>query len=83
MKLLGYDDLRARGIKWSRVQIWRAVKAGKFPPPVKLGCTTNSTSAWVETEIDAWIARLMAARPQICEGASEAATEDGNHVVEN
>ena len=41
----------------SGVQVWRDVRAGKFPPPVQLG--PNSVG-WFEDEIDAW----LAARPR-------------------
>ena len=36
----------------SRVQIWRDVKAGNFPPPLELG--PNSVG-WYEHELDAWL----------------------------
>ena len=32
IRLLGWDDLRARGIKNSKPTIYRKIKAGKFPP---------------------------------------------------
>lgn len=53
MRLLSLSDLRARGINFSRQWLHRLVREGKFPKPVKVG---NRTLAWVETEIDAWIA---------------------------
>lgn len=37
----------------SRVQIWRDIAAGKFPPPLELG--PNSVG-WFEDELDAWLA---------------------------
>jgi prophage regulatory protein len=46
----------------SRVQIWRDVKAGRFPAPVQLG--PNSVG-WYEDEIDAW----LATRPRRTYGA--------------
>jgi len=46
----------------SRVQIWRDVKAGKFPAPVQLG--PNSVG-WYEDEVDAW----LASRPRRTYGA--------------
>ena len=33
MRLLGWDDLRAKGIRDSKPTIYRKIKAGKFPPP--------------------------------------------------
>jgi prophage regulatory protein len=41
----------------SRVQIWRDVKAKKFPAPVDLG---PNSIGWFEDEVDAW----MASRPR-------------------
>ena len=53
----------------SRVQIWRDVKAKKFPAPVDLG---PNSIGWFEDEVDAW----MASRPRRTYGAEiEAAKE--------
>jgi prophage regulatory protein len=60
MRLIDYDGLKAKGINYSRVHLWRLVKAGRFPKPVKLG--DGARNAWVEEEIDALIAERMAAR---------------------
>ena len=35
-RLLDREDLHAKGIKYSAVQLWRKVKEGSFPKPVKL-----------------------------------------------
>lgn len=35
-----------------RSAIYRLIQLGKFPPPVKL---TDRASAWVSTEVQAWI----------------------------
>lgn len=59
MRLLDYSDLEAKGIRYSRAQIWRKVKDGSFPRPVKVGANRN---AWLESEIDRWIESLIAAR---------------------
>jgi prophage regulatory protein len=48
-RLLTYQDLRARGIPWSRVHIARLEAAKKFPLHVDLGA---NTVAWFEDEID-------------------------------
>jgi prophage regulatory protein len=53
MKMLSYNDLTAKGISYSAVHLWRLWRVGKFPKPVKLGENRN---AWVESEIDKWIA---------------------------
>jgi prophage regulatory protein len=51
-RLLDADDLRALGIRYSRVHLHRLVQAQKFPAPIKLGLNRN---AWVASEIHAWI----------------------------
>lgn len=41
-----------------RSRIYPLIKAGKFPPPIKIG----KSSRWLKTEIDAWIAAQSAQR---------------------
>ncbi|MBB1061862.1 helix-turn-helix transcriptional regulator [Marilutibacter spongiae] len=43
----------------SRSEIYRRVRSGDFPAPVKLG---ERASAWVEREIVEWAARRIAER---------------------
>ncbi|WP_210243415.1 AlpA family phage regulatory protein [Mesorhizobium sp. B2-4-14] len=59
MRVLGYDGLKAKGIPYSKPHLWRLCKAGKFPRPVKLG---ENRIAFVEDEIDAWLAQRVAER---------------------
>jgi prophage regulatory protein len=59
MTLLDYDGLRARGIPYSRVHVWRLEKTGEFPKRVAIG---RARHAWLETEVDAWIKAKVAAR---------------------
>jgi prophage regulatory protein len=40
-------------VPWSETTLWRAVRAGRFPAPVRLG--VNSV-AWREADVNAWIA---------------------------
>lgn len=47
--------------KLGRSEIYRRIAAGKFPAPIKLGIRA---SAWVSTEIDDWIAKMIAERDQ-------------------
>ena len=58
IRLLGWDDLRAKGIKDSKPTIYRKIKAGKFPAPVYPG----KSPAWPEHEINSHILRLIAQR---------------------
>jgi prophage regulatory protein len=60
-RLIGEDELRKKGIKYSRSQRARLMRAGKFPKPVKGVAKAN---AWVESEIDALIAARIAERGQ-------------------
>jgi len=60
MRLLDYEGLKAKGFRYSRTHLWRLIKAGHFPRPVKLG--HGSRNSWVEQEIDEWIAARVAAR---------------------
>jgi len=48
-RLLTYQDLRTRGIPWSRVHIARLEAAKKFPLHIDLG---ENSIAWFEDEID-------------------------------
>jgi prophage regulatory protein len=66
MKLLNHESLKAKGITYSRVQLWRLVRAGKFPAPIKVGENRN---AWVESEIDTWIEKRIAERDSKVEAA--------------
>ena len=43
----------SKRIKKSRVQIWRDVCAGTFPPPIQLG---PNSIGWYEDEIADWLA---------------------------
>ncbi len=47
----GYSKVAERVGK-SRIQVWRDIKAGKFPPPLELG--PNSVG-WFEDEIATWL----------------------------
>jgi prophage regulatory protein len=60
--LLDYDGLRAKGITFSREHLWRLVRAGRFPAPVKLSGDPLGRNAWDEAEIDQHIADRKAER---------------------
>jgi prophage regulatory protein len=59
MRLLSHDDLRARGISYSRTQLWRLEKTQKFPKRVAL---STQRVGWIEHEIDQWLEQKAAAR---------------------
>lgn len=51
MKILSTSDLLAR-VPYSRVQIWRLIRAGKFPAPLQL---TERRIGFLETDVNTWI----------------------------
>ena len=57
--LLSPDDLWAFGVRFSRVQLWKQVKIGAFPKPIKLSANRN---AWLRNEVLAWVAARAAER---------------------
>jgi len=57
--ILRHDDLKAKGIQWSRTHIIRLEKAGRFPKRIRIG---ENSFGYLESEIDAHIAQLAAAR---------------------
>jgi prophage regulatory protein len=56
--LITYDDLRSKGIVYSKPHLWKLEKANKFPRRVMIG----ARYAYVESEVDAWIDSMIAAR---------------------
>jgi predicted DNA-binding transcriptional regulator AlpA len=58
MRLLDHDALADKGVKFSQVHLWRLIREGKFPKPIKIGNRLH----WEETEIDGYIAGKMAER---------------------
>ena len=62
VKLIRFADLAARGIPYTRTHISRMIHAGQFPKAVKIGTGTNGFIAFIESEIDDWIAARVAGR---------------------
>jgi prophage regulatory protein len=58
-RILGWQDLRDRGIHWSRQWTLAQEKVGAFPRRIRLGI--NSVG-WLEDEIDTWIEQRTAER---------------------
>ena len=66
MRLITHAELRTlKGIPFSRVHIYRLVKAGKFPRPISMGGASNARNLYVEDEIDEYIRGRMAERDTI------------------
>jgi prophage regulatory protein len=58
-KLISYEALAGKGISYSKATLWRKEKAGTFPKRVPIGA---GRYAYVESEIDAFIERIIAER---------------------
>ena len=39
----------------SRTTIWRRVKSGDFPPPVRLGSLATRSVGWPESKVEGWL----------------------------
>lgn len=61
MRLISPAGLREKGIVFSKAQLYRLMKAGKFPKTVQVGF---KRVAWVESEIDAWMQQLIVERDE-------------------
>jgi prophage regulatory protein len=59
VRLIPYEGLKAKGVPYSKCHLWRLEKAGKFPRRVPIG---SGRYAYVESEIDEHIARLVSQR---------------------
>ncbi len=75
MRFLLHRDLPAKGVKYSKAQLWRLRKLPpgdprKFPEPIK-GLGPEDT--WPEPVIDEYIERRIAAARQQYEADGEAA----------
>jgi prophage regulatory protein len=57
--LIPYRDLKAKGVPYSKVHLWRLEKVDKFPRRVPIG---PSRYGYVESEIDGYIGGLIDAR---------------------
>jgi len=55
-RLLGYEELRALGIKYHRTHLWHLIKKKRFPEPVALTPGRYGRKAWRAADIDAWLA---------------------------
>ncbi len=65
IKLITANDLRPKGIPYSKPHLWRLEKIGKFPKRVPIGA---GRYAYVESEIDGWIEARVRERDEISAG---------------
>jgi predicted DNA-binding transcriptional regulator AlpA len=54
-RVINWKGLKALGIPYARVSIWRLMKAGRFPRCFKLEDHRNSPPVWWEHEVIAWL----------------------------
>lgn len=68
-RLISAEELRERfGINYSRVHIYRMVRDGRFPRPVKLGPSRGARKAWFEDDVNAWFDQLQAQQGEVSHG---------------
>ena len=80
MRLLSVDELKtAKGIHYSKPHLYRLMKAGKFPQPIRLG---ERRIAWPESEINSWLESKIAERETKLKAEREAKlAEEANLIV--
>jgi prophage regulatory protein len=66
IRLIGYDELKGRGIPHSKMQLWRLEKAGRFPRRVRISAARYG---YIEAEIDQFINDRIAERDSASETA--------------
>jgi prophage regulatory protein len=72
VKLIDFKELKPKkGIKYTRDHLRRKCRAGEFPQPVAI---STARIAWIEAEIDAWLADKARARDQDEASRGEAST---------
>lgn len=60
VELLRMADVLQR-VPFSRTTLWRRVRAGEFPSPVRLGGPNSRIIAWRAADVAAWERSLIAA----------------------
>jgi predicted DNA-binding transcriptional regulator AlpA len=60
MKLVLFHELPEYGYRYSRTHLWRLIRAGRFPEPLRLGIGPHGRIAWDEEAILAARARAEA-----------------------
>jgi len=62
MRLIDYPNLKTlKGVSYSKVQLWRLERQGKFPKRITVG---PQRYAWIESELDKWIESRIRARDE-------------------
>jgi prophage regulatory protein len=61
-RVIGYEDFKPKGIKYTRQHINRLVKRGLFPPPFKTSGSDHGPNNWFEHVIDEHLEACAAKR---------------------
>ena len=72
MHLLISKREAAQWVGFHPEHLMRLSRAGRFPRPIRLGCSTNCAVRFVADEVDAWLAGRIADR-DAGDGCSEGA----------
>jgi prophage regulatory protein len=74
MKLIDFKQLKpTKGVRYTRDHLRRMCKAGTFPRPIQI---SDRSIAWIEEEVDAWLAARAAERDTAREGTARAASAE-------
>jgi prophage regulatory protein len=60
--LIEYGRLKEKGVSYGKCRLWQLEAENKFPKRVRLSAVRV---AWVESEIDQWIADRITQRDQM------------------
>lgn len=66
-RIISYDDLKNKGINYSKPHLWRLERDRKFPKRVQTG---DRRYGYVEEEIDAYIEARIRARDNAARAAA-------------
>jgi prophage regulatory protein len=58
-RFLSFDDLKTKGIRWTRMHLDRLEREGRFPKRIHL---SKRSVAWVESEVDDFLEARLAER---------------------
>ena len=54
-RVIGYQDLKSKGLRYSRQHLYRLIRKKRFPPPFKMSGSDKGPNSWFEDVIDGHI----------------------------
>ena len=57
MAIMRMDEV-VQALQISRTTLWRRVRAGQFPPPLRLGGAGSRAIGWRRTDVERWVDEL-------------------------